>query len=141
MKPFNLEQAKAGKPVCTRDGKDARIICWDCAGTEPIIALVKYNFDEEDDSEIAFHYGINGNYDGHDSEDEDDLFMKSTTEKRWSIFFRTKSRQGFIHHFPEPGSFGFIVSSKEEAEKELKSLQEKSSYPECYQIIEFEIEV
>ena len=29
MKEFNLEQAKAGKPVCRRDGKKARIICYD----------------------------------------------------------------------------------------------------------------
>lgn len=41
MKEFNLEEAKAGKPVCTRDGKKARIICWDRKGTEyPIVALV-----------------------------------------------------------------------------------------------------
>ena len=26
MKPFNLEEAKAGAPVCTRDGKDVVII-------------------------------------------------------------------------------------------------------------------
>lgn len=29
LKPFNLESAKAGKPVCTRDGRKARIICFD----------------------------------------------------------------------------------------------------------------
>ena len=29
FKPFNLEAAKAGKPVCTRDGRKARIICFD----------------------------------------------------------------------------------------------------------------
>lgn len=29
MKPFNLDAAKAGKPVCTRDGRKARIICFD----------------------------------------------------------------------------------------------------------------
>ena len=29
IKPFNLEAAKAGKPVCTRDGRKARIICFD----------------------------------------------------------------------------------------------------------------
>lgn len=27
MKPFNLEEAKAGKPVCNRMGNDVRIIC------------------------------------------------------------------------------------------------------------------
>lgn len=30
LKPFNLEEAKAGKPVRTRNRRDARIICWDC---------------------------------------------------------------------------------------------------------------
>lgn len=29
MKPFNLEEAKAGKPVCNREGNDVRIICFD----------------------------------------------------------------------------------------------------------------
>lgn len=29
MKPFNLEEAMAGKPICTRDGRKARIIATD----------------------------------------------------------------------------------------------------------------
>ena len=29
LKPFDLEAAKAGKPVCTRDGRKVRIICFD----------------------------------------------------------------------------------------------------------------
>lgn len=29
IKPFNLEEARKGKPVCTRDGRKARIICFD----------------------------------------------------------------------------------------------------------------
>lgn len=29
MKPFNLDEAKAGKPVITRDGRDVRIVCFD----------------------------------------------------------------------------------------------------------------
>ena len=41
MKAFNLEEAKAGRSVQTRDGRDARITCYDASGTErPIIALV-----------------------------------------------------------------------------------------------------
>ena len=27
-KPFNLEEAKAGRPVCTRNGQEVRIICF-----------------------------------------------------------------------------------------------------------------
>ena len=40
LKPFSLELAKQGKPVCTRDGRKARIICFDAKCTFPIIALV-----------------------------------------------------------------------------------------------------
>lgn len=40
-KPFDLEAAKAGKPVCTRDGKKVRIVCFDKVGAYPIIALVQ----------------------------------------------------------------------------------------------------
>jgi hypothetical protein len=41
MKPFDLEAAKAGKPVCTRDGRKARIISFDRHSEDcPIIALV-----------------------------------------------------------------------------------------------------
>lgn len=42
MKEFNLEEAKAGKPVCTRDGSPARIICWDLKNeTYPIVAIIE----------------------------------------------------------------------------------------------------
>ena len=41
LKPFDLEAAKAGKSVCTRDGRKARIISFDRHGEDcPIIALV-----------------------------------------------------------------------------------------------------
>lgn len=41
---FSFELAKAGKPVCTRDGRKARIICFDARlyyREQPIIALVE----------------------------------------------------------------------------------------------------
>lgn len=34
LKPFDLEAAKAGKPVCTRDGRKARIISFDRHGED-----------------------------------------------------------------------------------------------------------
>lgn len=56
LKPFDLEAAKSGKPVCTRDGRKARIICFDAKGDPcPIIALV-----EENGIESAYHYDKNG---------------------------------------------------------------------------------
>lgn len=41
MKPFNLEEAKAGAPVITRDGRAVRIVCFDRACPHyPIVALI-----------------------------------------------------------------------------------------------------
>ena len=43
LKDFDLEAAKQGKPVCTRNGRKARIICFDTINeiNYPIIALIE----------------------------------------------------------------------------------------------------
>ena len=57
LKSFDLEAAKAGKPVCTRDGRKARIICFDRVGDFPIVALT----DDRDYKEEGVNlYDING---------------------------------------------------------------------------------
>ena len=56
MKPFDLEAAKAGKPVCTRDGRKARIICFDAKCIKPIVALIQGS----DNSEQIEYYTENG---------------------------------------------------------------------------------
>lgn len=57
LKPFNLEKAKAGKPVCTRDGRKARIICFDLNNDEyPIVAVITNNGKEDE----LYKYDING---------------------------------------------------------------------------------
>lgn len=49
MKPFDLEKAKSGKPVCTRDGREARILCSDLKDEAyPIVAAVLNNNGVED---------------------------------------------------------------------------------------------
>ena len=70
LKPFSLELAKQDKPVCTRDGRKARIICFDLKNDEyPIIAAV-----ENDSSETLFSYTTNGEIaDGIES--DKDLMM------------------------------------------------------------------
>lgn len=40
LKPFDLEAAKRGDPVVTRDGHAARIICFDRKGDCPIVFLL-----------------------------------------------------------------------------------------------------
>lgn len=42
MKPFDLEKAKAGAPLCTREGFRARIVCFDANNDRfPIVALLE----------------------------------------------------------------------------------------------------
>lgn len=80
MKPFNLELAKEGHPVCTRDGKDARIICYDAKmGGYPIIALVYY---AKSCSETALSYTIDGKY-YNTGENNYDLMMKPVHHTGW----------------------------------------------------------
>ena len=40
FKPFDIEAAKSGKPVYTRDGRKARIICFDVNNDKPIVAVI-----------------------------------------------------------------------------------------------------
>lgn len=41
MKPFNLEAAKRGEPVQTKDGRKARILAFDRSGpTFPVVGLI-----------------------------------------------------------------------------------------------------
>lgn len=76
MREFNLEEAKAGKPVCTRDGRNARIICFDAKNEHyPIVALI-----EQKDEEFVNTFCPDGHFCCSISEDEDnsfDLFMAS----------------------------------------------------------------
>ena len=51
MKEFNLEEAKAGKPVCTRDGKDVRILCFD--RKEKSYCIAGLYIDEDGDEVLA----------------------------------------------------------------------------------------
>ena len=81
MKPFNLEEAKAGKPVCTRGGKDVRIICWDWKNPSSIsiIALVM----EKKDGESIQKYTKDGRYYADGSECDADLFMAPVKHEGW----------------------------------------------------------
>lgn len=82
MKPFNLEEAKAGKPVCNRDGNDVRIICFDSRNNSnnPIVAL----HTEGDIEEIFFH-DINGKSQYFS---RFDLFMKSEKKEGWVNIYK-----------------------------------------------------
>ena len=78
LKPFDLEAAKSGKPVCTRDGRKARIICFDakCADT-PIVALVSRN-----DGEILLRHYKDGKLSVNKDSDAD-LMMSPEKKEGW----------------------------------------------------------
>ena len=77
LKPFDLEAAKAGKPVCTRDGRKARIICFDAKCNKPIVALI-YDCNKE----TVLQYLENGRF-FVDQIDKYDLMMLPQKKEGW----------------------------------------------------------
>lgn len=82
LKPFDLEAAKAGKPVCTRDGRKARIICFDAKRKDGknIMALIPDK--EYPGFEDLVAYPNNGNYHGG-HENDGDLMMLPQKKEGW----------------------------------------------------------
>ena len=84
LKPFDIQKAREGKPVCTRDGRKARIICFDKKGGSPVIALVE-TFVKEYDCirEDSFYYTVEGRAVGQNTESKDDLMMLPERKEGW----------------------------------------------------------
>ena len=82
MKPFNLKEARAGKPVCTRDGAKARIVCFNVQGnTPPLMALIT----GPDGGEYMSSHHANGtSAHGHDK----DLFMDAVKCEGWATVYK-----------------------------------------------------
>ena len=83
LKPFDLEAAKAGKPVCTRDGRKARIICFDAKCNKPIVALI-YDCNKE----TVLQYLENGRF-FVDQIDKYDLMMLSWKKEGWVNVYKS----------------------------------------------------
>lgn len=102
MKPFDLEAAKAGKPVCTRDGRKARIICFDAKCIKPIVALIQGS----DNSEQIEYYTENG------------VFSNGGTGKNRDLMILLEKKEGWVNIYGEEKErycSNVIYSSKEEA--------------------------
>lgn len=88
LKPFDLEAAKAGKPVCTRDGRKARIICFDSKNDprRPIVALVEHN-----DNELLYEYTIEGKerFSHISTTGTSDLMMLPEKKEGWIVVRRS----------------------------------------------------
>lgn len=83
LKPFDLEAARKGKPVCTREGRKARIICFDLQDPEyDMVALLlgKNGF------ESICTFNSNGRFndaDGVDKQSKYDLMMLPEKHEGW----------------------------------------------------------
>lgn len=89
LKPFDLEAAKAGAPVVTRDGRPARIICFDAKSLNNIIALV-----EDGGSEEPISVTPDGEYSPCFGPSNNDLFMVTVKREGWVNMYKTGCASG-----------------------------------------------
>lgn len=111
LKEFNLEEAKAGKPVYTRDGRKVRIICFDAKCIKPIVALIQGS----DNSEQIEYYTENG------------VFSNGGTGKNRDLMILLEKKEGWVNIYGEEKErycSNVIYSSKEEALNISKQLEE-----------------
>ena len=96
LKPFDLQKAREGKPVCTRDGRKARIICFDRENEQPIVALIEKN--EEESIDTFFN---NGHSVSKTNEAAGDLMMLPEKKEVWVNVYKNQ-----IHDTPESAEEG-----------------------------------
>ena len=109
LKPFDLEAAKSGKPVCTRDGRKARIICFDSKNDpkRPIVALVENN-----GNELLYEYTIEGK----------ERFSHISTTGTSDLMMLPEKKEGWVNVYYDNDASShrgcrFIYDTKEEAIK------------------------
>lgn len=108
MKPFNLEEAKAGKPVCNRMGNDVRIIC-DNKKDSTGYSIIALHLTCENDNELIISHTRDGKLTNSGTSPYD-LFMKSEKKEGWVNIYKDSN-----------GTYKnsiLIHSSKEDAIKE-----------------------
>ena len=81
LKPFDIQKAREGKPICTRDGRKARIICFDRIDAKPILALVSSTDGKGED---VFDYFVSGKRIANVLESDLDLMMLTEKKEGWA---------------------------------------------------------
>ena len=111
LKPFDIQKAREGKPVCTRGGRKARIICFDAKGDKPIIALV-----EMGTAETPNNYPIDGK-------------AASTKEASCDLMMLPEKKEEWINIYNADTTFyyadGRVFETKDEAVQEAKEEVER----------------
>ena len=115
LKPFDLEAAKSGKPVCTRAGRKVRIICFDAKGDKPIIAIVEAKGNKDALIEEVERYFINGHSVFEVRETNDDLMMLPEKHEGWVNIIKTATLKRNV---------GCLYDTREEALYHVDSLND-----------------
>lgn len=109
-KPFNIDKARAGHPVCTRDLRPVRILCYDRSDgydKDNIVALIK----ETDDSEYPRVYNSDGSLVGLSGETtNDDLVLATTKKSGWINIYRDSELNTTM-------AYDYIFDTEEEAKR------------------------
>jgi hypothetical protein len=100
MKPFNLEEAKSGKPICDRLGRDCKFIAYvpEAASGYNVVCL--------DSKNTIINYTKDGIYNVTSDNSDRDLFMKSERKDGWVNVYVDS---------PKSYKSGFIYETKEKA--------------------------
>ena len=114
LKPFDIEAAKAGKPVYTRDGRKARIICFDSKNDpqRPIIALVENN-----SNELLYEYTIKGK----------DRFSHINTTGTSDLMMLPEKKEGWVNIDWDCNAKRVTIESEEIYDTKEDALQNVSS--------------
>ena len=115
LKPFDLEAAKAGKPVCTRDGRKARIICFDRISDNDYKIVACVTVFDGDFEEVLF-YGIDGYIVDSQNPKDEDLMMLPEKKEGWINICRNLNTNKTELDTKD------IYSTKEEALQNLSSM-------------------
>ena len=114
LKPLDIQKAREGYPVCTRDGRKARVLCYDFKQDEeyPILVAVE----NKDGKECALLYSNDG---------ISEMYKSSNNEL---VMFPEK-KEGWINIYNADTTFyyvdGRVFETKDEAVKEAKEEVEK----------------
>ncbi len=88
MKEFNLEAAQNGAKICTRDGHNARIICWGIKNEDtPLAVAITYD-DGNEDVKLYTCYGKYCNSIRRDHPYPDDLMMAPEKREGWVNIYK-----------------------------------------------------
>lgn len=132
MKPFNLEEAKQGKPVCTLSGKPVEILKFDRVSKYgfPIVALI----DNGDDT-VLKSYTIYGTIDQQGTIPLDADLRMVELEPRYRPF---KSKEECWEEMQQHEPFGWVIDNETGTFTCLPSINNSINYETYFHRFRFD---